>query len=334
MSPMLVQYLVGLCCLRWDPEAVEVTVGDMVTDDSVGEVREVDVTVQVQIDGKATFAFKGYEVKRERAPLDVAKVEQLALKLLDMRGLTHRAIVSTSGYTENAKRKAAQHSVDLFELSPWDGPLHEFFPVKLSQGTKPMSLKGKSVLLKWVDGNRNYEINVAAHVSNICAESPLYTASGDPHPVHDRLGTLIDRLLLQSSQDFSRSIPVETSMQLLDTEYDEVTKAANLPAEQKKYKAAVADEGFFMKEEDALSAVLEITITGLVQWYLAEPPIFYAMRNAADGTAFAAALVCNSGTEGALEAMVFAPTSGTIEGRTILLTEKQKNMIRGMTLKS
>jgi hypothetical protein len=23
LTPMLVQYLVGLCCLRWDPDAVE-----------------------------------------------------------------------------------------------------------------------------------------------------------------------------------------------------------------------------------------------------------------------------------------------------------------------
>ena len=32
MTPMLVQYLVGLCCLRNDPDAVDVTVGDLVLD--------------------------------------------------------------------------------------------------------------------------------------------------------------------------------------------------------------------------------------------------------------------------------------------------------------
>ena len=30
LTPMLVQYVVGLCCLRHDPDAVDVTVGDMV----------------------------------------------------------------------------------------------------------------------------------------------------------------------------------------------------------------------------------------------------------------------------------------------------------------
>ena len=36
LSPMLVQYLVGLCALKWDAGAVEVdvTLGDMVPDEN------------------------------------------------------------------------------------------------------------------------------------------------------------------------------------------------------------------------------------------------------------------------------------------------------------
>ena len=32
LTPMMIQYLVGLCCLRHDPDAVEITLGDMVYD--------------------------------------------------------------------------------------------------------------------------------------------------------------------------------------------------------------------------------------------------------------------------------------------------------------
>ena len=41
---MMVQYLVGLCCLRHDPDAIDVTIGDMVMDDAAGKERDVDVT--------------------------------------------------------------------------------------------------------------------------------------------------------------------------------------------------------------------------------------------------------------------------------------------------
>src|ERR1700733_13555869 len=47
LSPMLVQYLVGLCCLKWDPGAVDVTIGEMVLDPAAGKQRDVDVTVTI-----------------------------------------------------------------------------------------------------------------------------------------------------------------------------------------------------------------------------------------------------------------------------------------------
>ena len=63
LTPMMVQYLVGLCCLRHDPDAIDVTVGDMVMDHAAAKERDVDVTVNAKTgnDGKIT-AFKASEV--------------------------------------------------------------------------------------------------------------------------------------------------------------------------------------------------------------------------------------------------------------------------------
>jgi hypothetical protein len=57
LSPMLVQYLVGLCCLKWDPEAVDMTIGDMVYDAGAEKERDVDVTVTVSEGGAPSYAF-------------------------------------------------------------------------------------------------------------------------------------------------------------------------------------------------------------------------------------------------------------------------------------
>ena len=50
LSPMLVQYLVGLCALRWNADAVDidVTLGDMVPDEASGTKRDVDVTAPLR----------------------------------------------------------------------------------------------------------------------------------------------------------------------------------------------------------------------------------------------------------------------------------------------
>src|SRR5437868_1805442 len=99
LTPMLVQYLVGLCCLRRNPDAVDVTIGNLVLDTAADKARDVDITVTVPDADGSMRAFKAYEVKREGEPLDVSKVEQLCIKLRDMPSITHRAIVSASGFT-------------------------------------------------------------------------------------------------------------------------------------------------------------------------------------------------------------------------------------------
>src|SRR5262245_39187370 len=128
LTAMLVQYLIDLCCLRRNPDAVDVVLGDMVFDPAAGKERDVDVTVTLNESPGVIRAFKAYEVKREKAPLDVADVEQLCIKLLDMPSVTYRAIVSASGFTESARAKAARRDVELFAIRPWTRPLEEQFP--------------------------------------------------------------------------------------------------------------------------------------------------------------------------------------------------------------
>ena len=134
---MLVQYLVGLCCLKWHPDAVDVTIGDMVLDPAASKQRDVDITVTISESGSITHAFKAYEVKHEGNPLDVADVEQLCLKLLDMPSVTHRAIVSASGFTSSALSKAARHGVTLLRTSPVDATVARAVPRSHDAGHGP-----------------------------------------------------------------------------------------------------------------------------------------------------------------------------------------------------
>ena len=72
-------------------------------------------------DGKVT-AFHGIEVKDHPRPLDVADVEHLCAKFKEMPGLTSHAIVSASGYTKPAIRKARHHAVVPWSFESLDDP--------------------------------------------------------------------------------------------------------------------------------------------------------------------------------------------------------------------
>lgn len=126
LSPTDVHYLVGLLTRISNPESVEIILGDIVYDNIADKVRDVDITVTYKDVNGIISAFKGIEVKKHSRPLDVTHVEQLWAKLNDMPKVSHRSIVSASGYTGPARKKAEAHGVDLFGLIKWNNPMEGF----------------------------------------------------------------------------------------------------------------------------------------------------------------------------------------------------------------
>jgi hypothetical protein len=144
LTPTDVHYLVGLLTLVSTPEDVEITLGDLVYDSTADEDRDVDVTVSYKDADGSISVFKGIEVKKHLRPLDVIHVEQLIAKLNDMPSMNHRAIVSSSGYTKPARRKADAHGVELFELVDWKNTMEGFQHVKFAPW-----LKAQQTVFDW-----------------------------------------------------------------------------------------------------------------------------------------------------------------------------------------
>jgi hypothetical protein len=128
-----VHYLVGFLYLHTRRTDVTATVdgvlGEKVYDTAAEKARDVDIVV-VLAGGTAMI---GVEVKDERRPLDVITVEQVAAKLLDMPGLTERFIVSSSGFTKPAIKKAQVHGLRCLRLCR--GALPVVATVDISQPT-------------------------------------------------------------------------------------------------------------------------------------------------------------------------------------------------------
>ena len=146
LSPTDVHYLVGLLTQISSPENVDIILGDMVHDNIADKDRDIDITVTYKNVNGLISAFNGIEVKRHSRPLDVTHIEQLTAKLNDMPDLSHRSIVSASGYTKAARKKAKAHSVDLFKLIPWNNPMEGFEHIKF-----PPDFFIKEIALIWAD---------------------------------------------------------------------------------------------------------------------------------------------------------------------------------------
>src|SRR5690349_12409994 len=112
-----IHYLVGLLFHQFADDDIDVELGTPVSDDVTGDPRDVDITVTCRAADGTRSAFKGIEVKHRGRPLTVEHVEQLVAKFNDLSEITHRAIVSSSGYTKTALEKARHHGVDTLKLA-------------------------------------------------------------------------------------------------------------------------------------------------------------------------------------------------------------------------
>jgi len=334
LSPMLVQYLVGLCCFKWDPYAVDVTIGDMVYDASANRERDVDVTVTITEKGALSYAFKVYEVKRESKPLDVADVEQLCIKLKDMPSVTHRAIVSSSGYTTSAKTKAEHHGVELYVLREWTRPLQEQFPQLMMQGTAAECFPSEKYLLCW----STYKLFLVARKAtgdfSVQDEDKVFNSQGAPHARFANFGTYKQELLLRSTEILFRLEPASSVLMTfpipLSAPQDEVPAG---PAWPHTHTLDVSEDDVYVDTPSGRHKLDLVTIYGHLQWQRSlSKPVFYIIERVSDGKPFAGSLISKDIREGQMTCLVFSPKTRNIDIHFVRLAEKHQNAIRKLKL--
>ena len=132
LTPIDIHYLFGLLTLVSQPYSVDVTLGGMVYDHAAKKKRDVDVVLTYNDVLKGKSVITGIEVKKHGKPLTVEHVEQLIIKLKDMKEIKTKKIVSASGYTDGAINKASAHGIELLILSDWNKNVDDFEHIKLT----------------------------------------------------------------------------------------------------------------------------------------------------------------------------------------------------------
>lgn len=112
LSETDIHYITGFLYVVSRREDVTVILGEKVQDVASESERDVDIVIAHVGDTGLLAA----EVKDESRPLHVGLVEALCQKFNDMPSITRRHIVSASGFTEPALRKASFHSVECLTL--------------------------------------------------------------------------------------------------------------------------------------------------------------------------------------------------------------------------
>jgi len=297
LTHMLVQYVVGLCCLRRNPDAVHVELGDLVLDEASGKMRDVDVTVTIDDQSGESWAFKAFEVKDEKSPLDVGDVEQLCAKLNDMKSVTHRAIVSSSGLTG------------------------------LPEEAIPFSRK----LLVWVNSQYSFKLIVTAAQRSFSIENAdaLFDSAGDVHARYKTFGQYADEILLRSTEQLWDQEPAKTMGHTLPEFHG---SGCSVTREwTHSHTLDVSADNVYLRVDDLVKLKM-ITISGYMRWETThERPDFRVMRRVRDGEPFAGALIALGKREGNM--IVFVMSDSRVMGiHFVQLEEKHLNMIRQLSL--
>ncbi len=183
LTPVDVHSLVGLLSVPSGPENVEVVLG-----------ADVGVTITTRDrDGKIT-AFHGIEVKDRARPLDVADVEQLCAKLKGMPGPASHAIVSASGYTNPAIRKARHHAVVPWSFETLDDPAPGIDQVRWFESVGQPEVTFRRVdrrESRYFDGNLPVRIQDGSRHGSGCA-SLRTAADWAAHVVASSINRIID----------------------------------------------------------------------------------------------------------------------------------------------
>jgi hypothetical protein len=317
MTPMQFQYLVGLCCLQVESEAVKITLGDMVYDDASEKKRDMDITVSYTNEKDELISFKGFEAKKEKAPLDVIAVEQLCSKFKDMTSLTYGAIVSASGYTAPAVKKAGYHKIDLFQLEVLDETSLESFPVFNSMGmTKEFFSNMKSKLLCWNNWSFHFYVSDPVQISD---STTLFSKNKKQIKDIPTIQELTQKALQWSTDN-------------LWSQFDYFNETE---ARDQTYYLDLMDKEFFVIENGKSVKINGIQIKGELYWKIEElNPKFHILKNITTNELFSGALISPyQKGDSRLLALVLTPESNKIGINHIVLTDKQKSIISGLELK-
>jgi hypothetical protein len=251
-----------------------------------------------------------------------------------MPSITHRAIVSTSGYSEPARKKAAYHGVEMYEFKPWTKPLQEQFPTLTMEGLPAECFQFEKSLLCWANYSFTLVATAAKVPFSINPDDKMLDAGGNPHSKFPSFGQYQNELLLRSTEIL---FSLEPAISVLNTFPIPFSLAEGQrttgPAWPHTHSLDTSRDSVYIKVDSDVCQLDMVTINGHLQWQRSnEKPLYYVLENVVTEEAFSAALISEELREGNMRALVFSPHTSRIGVHFVSLGEKHLNCIRNLRL--
>ncbi|MEK6371220.1 MAG: hypothetical protein AABO58_00855 [Acidobacteriota bacterium] len=210
LSETDIHYISGFLYVASGGAVESAILGERVHDTASNTQRDVDIVIKRAGD----VAFIGVEVKDETRPLDITLVEQLCAKFEDMPSLGTRAIISSSGYTAPARRKAAAHGVTCLTLV--HAPIPPFPSVDLSQLPGITFITGT-----WIEGPHVHLVPGVAlspeeREAIMTATVQYHVPDVPPCTVQELCDRIAQMLQLERGPDKASPTPVRSIVQIPD----------------------------------------------------------------------------------------------------------------------
>ena len=313
LTPTDIHYIVGFLSLAAGPNNVEIELGDFVYDAATKTRRDVDVTITTRNDDGSQEAFVGLEVKAHRRRLDSERVEQLIQKLADMPSITSRAIVSASGFTKPAIRKAQHHGVELYELSDWN-------PAAGFDYFKAETCPAARETYRWI-GNAEARINPqrehTVEERAILRTNPPMRFDNSPEVIQD-LHSWVEQVKKLAAKEAIRRIgPIPRNGK----------HHTNLSVTVQFNDKAYATGG------NTTVPITAIRFTGTFERVIEElPSVMKVLRNVANSQPMAGCAISDFGGEFGLTALIIS-NRRTIEVARVPIADRNKHKILGQNLR-
>lgn len=181
LTPTDIHLLVGVFSKLTTPDNVDIVLGEMVYDEAAQRKRDIDITIRYKNEEGEEVSFVGLQVKDHGRKLGSPEVEQLCLHFKDSRSIKKGGIVSASGYSKPAIKKAAYHQIDLYEFRDWDHSFQDLPHVRFNEDFKLTEVR--NVFIKPPDVNYIFDEEITKQeLGEFNGKSRVQNIDGTPIP--------------------------------------------------------------------------------------------------------------------------------------------------------
>ena len=248
-----------------------------------------------------------------------------------MGDVTHPAIVSMSGYTDGARRKAGHHGVELFALKPWEGRIEERFPESGLRGT-PEEMDSGRLLLCWKQWSYTLFAPNGPRVFTGTISGPFRHADGSKHRIFGSPSRFVREILQRSTEQL---FSVEPALTISHELYSAPTFEPGWvgPSWPQTHVVELALDDVYLACDGQLVQVEQVQIDGTLQWSRDRARgAHYLLERDSDGAPFAGALVALGARDEHLFAFVVSPDSRTHHVHVVTLEPKHLKVIRRLRI--